>query len=150
MYGASVTLVTTSSLDLLAEHTGGPVDAAQFRATFTRRHRGLPRARRGRLGRPRGCASGTPRSRCAASCPAARSSTSTRRPDRGAAPSCKALGGYRQHAGEVVFGVDAVVTSPGRVDVGAHVREGLTVPYLLRVELPDVPGSLGARRGRDR
>ena len=34
----------------------------------------------------------------------------------------KALGGYRQQSGEVVFGVDAVVTKPGRVDVDAHVE----------------------------
>ena len=35
-----------------------------------------------------------------------------------------ASAGYRQHAGEVLFGVDAVVTRPGRVAVGAVLERG--------------------------
>jgi uncharacterized protein YcbX len=123
VYGASVTLVTSSSLELLAQHAGGPVDDAQFRATFTVDTDGLPpHVEDGWVGRPlrlgnaevevRGvvprCAvvdldpdSGTPRS-----------------------PVLQALGRYRRRAGELVFGVDAVVTSSGGVDVGAPCERG--------------------------
>src|SRR6185312_12658496 len=44
-------------------------------------------------------------------------------PDTGVrrSPALKALGGYRHLHGEVVFGVDAVVTQPGRVRSGDRV-----------------------------
>ena len=52
VYGAPVSLVTTSSLDLLAERVGAPVDSAQLRATFTVDTGECARPRRGRLARP--------------------------------------------------------------------------------------------------
>ena len=118
VYGASVTLVTTSSLDLLEEHTGSPVDDAQFRATFTLDTAGLPPhvedawvGRRLRLGDAEVEVRGVvPRCAVVDLDPASGSRRS---------PVLRALGRYRQHAGEVVFGVDAVVTSSGGVDVGA-------------------------------
>jgi uncharacterized protein YcbX len=123
VYGASVSLVTTSSLDLLAQHTGEDVDDAQFRATFTVDTTGLPPhveddwvGRRLRLGdaevEVRG---GLPRCAVIDLDPLSGSRRS---------PVMKALARYRQHAGEVVFGVDAVVTSSGGVDVGAPCERG--------------------------
>jgi uncharacterized protein YcbX len=121
VYGASVTLVTTSSLATLAGRVGAPVDGAQFRSTFTVDVGDAPaHVEDGWVG-------GTLRVGEAAVTV------------RGVVPRCavvdldpasgersaqvlKALGGYRQHSGEVVFGVDAVVTKPGRVDVDAHVE----------------------------
>ncbi|CAN5584803.1 hypothetical protein BH10ACT10_BH10ACT10_18390 [soil metagenome] len=123
VYGASVSLVTTSSLDLLAKHTCGPVDAAQFRATFTVDTDGLAPhvedtwvGRRLRLGDAEVEVRGVV-PRCAVVDLDPRSGL--RR-----SPVLKALGGYRQHAREVVFGVDAVVTSSGGVDVGAPCERG--------------------------
>jgi uncharacterized protein YcbX len=123
VYGASVSLVTTSSLEALAERTGGPVEGAQFRATFTVDTTGLPphveddwAGRRLRLGdaevEVRG---GLPRCAVVDLDPVSGSRRS---------PVLRALGGYRQHAGEVVFGVDAVVTSSGGVDIGAPCERG--------------------------
>lgn len=123
VFGASVSLVTTSSLDLLAEHTGGPVDPAQFRATFTVATDGLPPhvedtwlGRRLRLGDAEVEVRGVV-PRCAVVDLDPRSGS--RR-----SPVLKALGGYRQRAREVVFGVDAVVTSTGGVVVGAPCERG--------------------------
>jgi uncharacterized protein YcbX len=121
VYGAPVSLVTTSSLGLLAQRVGGPVDSAQLRATFTVDTGEEPAhveddwiGRRLRIGStevevrsvlPR-CAlvdldplSGTRRQRV-----------------------LTALAGYRRHAAEVLFGVDAVVTDPGRVRLGDRVE----------------------------
>jgi uncharacterized protein YcbX len=123
VYGASVSLVTTSSLELLAERSGGPVDGAQFRATFTVDTTGEPAhvedhwvGRLLRLGdaevRVRG---GLPRCAVVDLDPAMGES-------RGRV--LRTLGGYRRREGEVVFGVDAVVTTPGRVDVEARVERG--------------------------
>jgi hypothetical protein len=36
----------------------------------------------------------------------------------------RTLAGYRRAAGEVLLGVDAVVTVPGRVDLDARVERG--------------------------
>jgi uncharacterized protein YcbX len=123
VYGASVSLVTTSSLDLLAERTGGPVDSAQFRATFTVDTDGLPAhvedtwvGERLRLGDAEVEVRGVvPRCAVVDLDPVSGSPCS---------PVLKALGGYRQQAREVVFGVDAVVTSSGGVDVGAPCERG--------------------------
>ena len=123
VYGASVTLVTSSSLDLLAERTGGPVDGARFRATLTVDTTGHPPhveddwvGRRLRLGdaevEVRG---GVPRCAVVDLDPVSGSRRS---------PVLRSLGRYRRHAGEVVFGVDAVVTSSGGVDVGAPCERG--------------------------
>ena len=119
VYGASVTLVTTSSLATLADHVGVPVDGAQFRSTFTVDVGDAPaHVEDDWVGGTLRLGAATVRV-------------------RGVVPRCavvdldpvsgersrhvmKALGGYRQQSGEVVFGVDAVVTKPGRVDVDAH------------------------------
>jgi MOSC domain-containing protein len=121
VFGGSVSLVTTSSLARLAEDVG-PVDERQFRATMTIDTDGEQpfledrwHGRRLRLG-------------------------DVEVEVRGAIPRCavigldpvsglkrsdvlRSLGGYRRVSGEVVFGVDAVVTRPGSVDVGAAVVE---------------------------
>jgi hypothetical protein len=36
----------------------------------------------------------------------------------------RTLAGYRRTGGEILFGVDAAVTRPGRVEVGAVVERG--------------------------
>jgi uncharacterized protein len=121
VFGGSVSLVTTSSLDRLAQDVG-PVDQRQFRATMTIDTTGEPafvedgwHGRRLRLG-------------------------DAEVEVRGAIPRCavigldpvsglkradvlRTLGGYRRMSGEVVFGVDAVVTRPGRVEVGTAALE---------------------------
>ena len=104
VYGASVTLVTTSSLAELARRTGGDVDGAQFRATFTVDTGPAPAHVEVRGVVPR----------CA---------VIDLDPDTGErrSPALKALGGYRHLHGEVVFGVDAVVTQPGQVRSGDRV-----------------------------
>ncbi len=121
VFGASVSLVTTSSIDRLAQDVG-PVDQRQFRATMTIDTAGSRRSSR-TAGTGDGCASATRRSRCAAPYPAARSSASTPSRDSSASDVLRSLGGYRRVSGEVVFGVDAVVTRPGRVEVGTAALE---------------------------
>lgn len=121
VFGGSVSLVTTSSLARLARDVG-PIDQRQFRATMTIDTTGEPafvedgwHGRRLRLG-------------------------DAEVEVRGAIPRCavigldpvsgekradvlRTLGGYRLVSGEVVFGVDAVVTRPGRVGVGTAALE---------------------------
>ena len=121
VYGAPVSLVTTSSLGLLEQRVGGPVDSAQFRATFTVDTGEAPAhveddwvGRRLRVG----AAEVEVRSvlpRCAVL--DLDPETGTRRQR-----VLAALAGYRQHATEVGFGVDAVVTDPGRVQLGDRVE----------------------------
>jgi uncharacterized protein len=120
VYGASVTVVTTSSLAELARRVGSPVDAAQFRATFTVDTGDAPAhvedswaGRRLRIGDAEVEVRGVV-PRCA---------VVDLDPDTGArrSPVLKALGVYRHLHGEVVFGVDAVVTQPGRVRPGVPV-----------------------------
>jgi uncharacterized protein YcbX len=122
VYGGSVSLVTSSSLDRVARDVG-PVDGAQFRATFTVDTAGEePYVEDGWVGRTLlvGDASVEVRSvlpRCAVVDldPA----TGTKSAD-----VLKSLAGYRRALGEIVFGVDAVVTRPGRVEIGATVERG--------------------------
>jgi uncharacterized protein YcbX len=117
VYGSSVSLVTTSSVDHLGERLGVPVDDARFRATFTVATPGEPphvedawRGRRLRLGDAE-VEVRDPLPRCAVIDfdPA----SGERRVD-----VLKCLGGYRHLSGEILFGVDAVVTRPGDVAVG--------------------------------
>jgi uncharacterized protein YcbX len=123
VYGASVSILTSSSLDRLAREVGGPVDPAQFRATVSIDTAGEPAhvedswvGRRLRLGDAEVEVRG-PIPRCAVVDldPA----TGERRAD-----VLRCLGGYRRVQGEIHFGVDAVVTRPGRVDLGAAVERG--------------------------
>lgn len=121
VYGAPVSLVTTSSLGRLSAATGGVVDEAAFRATFTVDTDDEPAhvedswvGRRLRIGeaevRVRALIA-----RCAVV--DLDPTTGERRND-----VLAALAGYRRAAGEIVFGVDAVVVGPGRVDVDAVVE----------------------------
>ena len=123
VYGASVTLVTSSSLARLARETGGPVDEAGFRATFTLDTEGEPPhvedawvGRRLALGAAEVEVRGTV-PRCAVVDLDPRTG---RRPTKGSAGLLAALGRYRQAPDGVLFGVDAVVTRPGRVELGAR------------------------------
>jgi len=123
VYGASVSLVTTSSLERLAEEAGDAVDGAQFRATFTLDTTGHPPhvedgwvGHRLRLGEAEvEVRAVIPRCAVVDLDPL----TGLRKVD-----VLAALGRYRRSGGEVVFGVDAVVTRPGRVDVAAAVERG--------------------------
>jgi uncharacterized protein YcbX len=122
VYGASVSIVTTSSLARLAEDVG-PVADAQFRATLTVDTSGEPPfvedswlAGRLRVGEAEVEVRGAI-PRCA---------VIDRDPVSGGrrADVLRSLSGYRRALGEVLFGVDAVVTRPGRVDVSAAVERG--------------------------
>ncbi len=123
VYGAPVSLVTTSSLDLLGTRLGTPVTSACFRSTFTVDTGDAPAhvengwvGHRLRVGGAEVEVRGVlPRCAVVDLDP----STGIRH-----GRALKALAGYRQHEGEVVFGVDAVVITPGRVDVDARVERG--------------------------
>ena len=120
VYGASVSLVTTSSVDRLESELGLPVDPAQFRATFTLDTTGLASdvedswvGRRVAVGEAEVEVRGVvPRCAVVDLDPV----TGGRKAD-----VLRCLGRYRRALGEVVFGVDAVVTRPGRVAVDADV-----------------------------
>ena len=118
VYGSSVSLVTSSSIEHLQERLGEPVDDARFRATFTVATPGEPphvedswQGRRLRLGDAE-VEVRDPLPRCA---------VIDIDPESGERQGhlLRCLGGYRHLSGEVLFGVDAVVTRPGRVPVGA-------------------------------
>ena len=123
VYGGSVSLVTSSSLDCLAERLGAAVDSAQLRATFTVQTEGEPPhvedswvGRRVRVGAAEvEVRSALPRCAVVDLDPAT---------GRRCADVLRTLAGYRRSGGEVVLGVDAVVTAPGRVEVGAAVERG--------------------------
>ena len=129
VYGASVTLVTTASLARLSAEVGAPVDGARFRSTlcvdtdgsgFSGPSGELPPedawvGRELRVGGARLRVRGTvPR------CAVVDLHPATGRRDQ---PVLRALAGYRRAQGEVLFGVDAVVTRPGVVRIG----DGVTV-----------------------
>jgi uncharacterized protein YcbX len=123
VYGGSVSLVTTSSLHRLREELGAEVEDTQFRATFTVCSDGEPAevedswiGRRLRIGDAEvEVRSGLPRCAVVDLDPA----TGGRR-----ASVLRTLAGYRRTGGEILFGVDAAVTRPGRVEVGAVVERG--------------------------
>ena len=121
VYGGSVSLVTSSSLGCVSERLGSAVDSAQLRATFTVQTDGEPAhvedswvGRRVRVGEAEvEVRSGLPRCAVVDLDPA----TGLKRAD-----VLRTLAGYRRSQGEVVFGVDAVVTRPGRVHLDAAVE----------------------------
>jgi uncharacterized protein YcbX len=123
VYGGAVSLVTSASLERLEAEVGAPVESAQFRATVTVATRGEPAhvedswiGQLLRLGDAEVEVRGAlPRCAVVDLDPA----TGERR-----AAVLRALAGYRRDRGEIVFGVDAVVTQPGRVDVNAVVKRG--------------------------
>lgn len=120
VYGAPVSLVTSSSLDRLAERGGTP-QGTSFRTTFTVDTDGRPPhvedswlGRRLRVGEAEvEVRSAIPRCAVVDLDPV----TGERRAD-----VLRTLAGYRRALGEVVFGVDATVTRPGRVDVDSVVE----------------------------
>lgn len=120
VYGASVSLITTGSLDELSRRLGLPVLDSQFRATFTV-HTDAPHhedawiGQRLRFGEAEiEVRSTIPRCNVIDLDP----DTGIRRTD-----AMKALAGYRRHNNEVMFGVDAVVTKPGRVHIEDRVEQ---------------------------
>jgi uncharacterized protein len=123
VYGAPVSIVTTSSLDLLRDRSGSGVDSAQFRATFTVDTGGSAAhvedswlGSRIRIGAAVvEVRSVTPRCAVVDLDPATGRRRST---------VLRALGDYRRARGQVGFGVDAVVVAPGRVRVEDRVGRG--------------------------
>jgi uncharacterized protein YcbX len=121
VYGAPVSLVTTSALRRLSERLGAPVDPARFRSTVvvdTLESAGHPEdrwhGRRVRLGDAQVQVRGAI-PRCA---------VVDLDPDKGVRdlPVLRELTGYRQHQDGPLFGVDAVVTAPGTVRAGDPVE----------------------------
>jgi len=121
VYGASVTLVTTSSMRLLAQHLGREVDSARFRSTFLVDTGDCPpHLEDSWVGRELRIGEATVRV-------------------QGVVPRCavvdldpvtghhdgsvlRQLAGYRRSRQDISFGVDAVVTAPGRVRAGDQVE----------------------------
>lgn len=119
VYGAPVSLVTTSSLEELGRRVGRPVEAERFRATLVLETEGLPPhveddwvGRELRVGdavvRVRGR---VPRCAVVDLDPASGVRT---------VPLLRALAGYRRDVSEICFGVDADVTEAGQVRVGGR------------------------------
>jgi len=121
VYGASVTLLTTSSMRLLARRLGREVDSARFRSTFlidTADSRSLVEdswvGRELRVGKATVQVRGVvPR------CAVVDLNPVTCQND---AAVLRELAEYRQSRGEANFGVDAVVTVPGRAQTGDQVE----------------------------
>jgi len=119
VYGASVSLVTTGSLDELSRRVGTRVLDSQFRATFTVQTDAPHRedawiGQRLRVGEAEiQVRNSIPRCHVIDLDP----DTGIRRTD-----AMKALADYRRQNNDVMFGVDAVVTRPGRVHVGDGVE----------------------------
>jgi MOSC domain-containing protein len=135
VYGGSVSLVTSSSLDRLREETKAPVADASFRATFTVDTGGWPphvedgwAGRRLRLGEAEvEVVGGLPR--CA---------LVDRDPCDGGRGSAAlgALGRYRRTPDGIMFGVHAVVTRAGRVDLADTCElVGTAVPRARAVDV---------------
>lgn len=120
VYGAAVTLVTSSSLRLLSERVGRDVAAARFRSTFlVDTGDADPHVEDSWIGRE--LVVGEARLRVRGKVP--RCAVVDRDPETGArdAPVLQTLAGYRRSEGEIDFGVDAVVTAAGRSDNGDRV-----------------------------
>ena len=118
VYGASVSLVTTGSLDELSRRVGTRVLDSQLRATFTV-HTDEPHREDAWIGRRLTVGNAEVEVRSAIP----RCHVIDLDPDTGLrrTDAMKALAAYRRQGNEVVFGVDAVVTKPGRVHVGDDV-----------------------------
>lgn len=121
VYGASVSLVTTASMRLLSERLGREVDSARFRATFLLDNgNDPPHVEDSWVGRELRIGEATVRvqgvvPRCA---------VVDLDPVTGrhvGASVLRELAGYRRSQDEISFGVDAVVTAPGRVRAGDQV-----------------------------
>jgi uncharacterized protein len=117
VYGASVTLVTTASMRLLADRLGREVGSERFRSTFlVDTGDSAPHVEDSWVGRQLSVGAATVRVRAVVPrCAVVDLDPVTGRND---APVLEELAGYRQSQGQINFGVDAVVTSPGRVRTG--------------------------------
>lgn len=121
VYGASVTVLTTASMHLLAQRLGHQVDSGRFRSTFlVDTGNGAPHVedswvgRELRVGKAAVLVRGVvPR------CAVVDLDPVTGQSD---APVLRELSGYRLNAGEISFGVDAVVTAAGLVRTGDQVE----------------------------
>ena len=123
VYGGSVTLVTTSSMELLGRHLGRSVGSERFRATYLLDVDGLaPHAEDDWVGREVGLGEATVRVRGVVP----RCAVIDLDPETGVreVPVLRTLAGYRHRDGEICFGVDAEVTVPGAVRVGDPVVLG--------------------------
>ena len=121
VYGASVSLITSGSVGELSRRVGTPVLDAQLRATFTV-HTDEPHVEDGWIGRRLVLGEAEVEVRGAiARCRVIDLDPVT---GRGRTEGLKSLADYRRQDNELVFGVDAVVTRAGRVQVGDAVRPG--------------------------
>ena len=117
VYGASVSIVTTSSVSLLAQRTGRDVDSARFRATIVLDTSAYePHVEDSWVGRELRLGTATVLVRALVP----RCAVIDLDPVSGARdlPIMAALAEYRRAGREVAFGVDAVVTSAGSVHSG--------------------------------
>jgi uncharacterized protein YcbX len=122
VYGASVSLITTGSLDELSRRVGTRVLDSQLRATFTVRT-DAPHREDAWIGRRLSLGEAEVEVRT----PIARCHVIDLDPDTGLrrTDGLRALADYRREPGGLMFGVDAVVTKPGRVHVGDGVEPQL-------------------------
>ena len=119
VYGASVSLVTTGSLEELSRRAGARVLDAQLRATFTL-HTDVPHREDAWIGRR--LTLGEAEVEVRSAIPRCRVIDLDPDTGRRRTAAMKALSDYRRQGNQVVFGVDAVVTTPGRVHVGDGVE----------------------------
>jgi uncharacterized protein YcbX len=123
VYGAAVTLVTSSSARLLAEKLGTRVDSTRFRSTFVINTDELePHVEDTWTGRPLNLGTAQvqirgPLPRCAV----IDLEPGTGRPDLKVLAT---LADYRRRDGEILYGVEAVVTRPATVQTGEPVNVG--------------------------
>jgi uncharacterized protein len=121
VYGASVALLTTVSMRLLAQRLGREVDSARFRSTFLVDTGDCPpHVEDSWIGRELRVGRATVRVRgVVPRCAVVDLDPVTGRND---AAVLRELAAYRLGQGEVSFGVDAVVTAAGRVGAGDRVE----------------------------
>jgi uncharacterized protein len=123
VYGASVTMVTTASMRRLFQRLGADIDSARFRSTFlVDTGDSTAHVEDSWVGRALRVGAATVRVRgVVPRCAVLDLDPVT---GRGDAPVMGELSRYRQSQGEVTFGVDAVVTVPGKVRTGDPVVLG--------------------------
>jgi uncharacterized protein len=121
VYGASVTVLTTVSMRLLAQRLGREVDSERFRSTFlVDTGDSTSHVEDSWVGRELRVGDATVRVRgVVPRCAVVDLDPVTGQND---ATVLRELAGYRQSQGEINFGVDAVVTAPGRVRTGDDVE----------------------------
>jgi uncharacterized protein YcbX len=121
VYGASVTVLTTASMRLLAERLGREVESQRFRSTFlVDTGDSTSHVEDSWVGRELRVGEATVRVRAVVPrCAVVDLDPVTGQND---ASVLRELAGYRLRQGEINFGVDAVVTAAGRVRTGDQVE----------------------------